>query len=139
MTTIRSSVSAMRDSSSSTLNLERRHLAAMLGDVSEVGLAARADLVDGLDLRLHRGDQLFAAGDGREVLVELGRDLLDFREPRFDRRQLLLAERDLRAARFELLEHLLGARQLILGRLDLADRVALPALDAVELREQSRP
>ena len=45
----------------------------MLGDVREVGLAARADLVDALDLRLDRVDELLAAGDRREVLVELGR------------------------------------------------------------------
>ena len=63
-------------------------------------------------------------------------ELLDLRQPRFDRRQLLLAERHLRSALLELLEHVFGARQLILGRLNLADRVALPALDAIELDDQ---
>ena len=75
-------------------------------------------------------------GDRLDALLELVGELLDLDEPRFDGGQLLLAERHLRAALLELLEHLLGARQLILGRLNLADRVALPALDAIELGEQ---
>ena len=63
-------------------------------------------------------------------------ELLDLGEPYFDRRELLLAERHLRAARLELLEHVLGAHELIFGRLDLARRVALTSLDAIELAEQ---
>ena len=73
MATMRSSVSAIRDSSRSTWLLSVGHLAAVLGDVREVGLAARADLVDVLDFGLHRVDQLLAAGDRCDALVELGR------------------------------------------------------------------
>ena len=116
--------------------LERGDLGAVFGDVREVRLAARADLVDLLDFGLDRVDELFAAGDRLDVPVEPVGELLDFGQPRLDGRQLLLAERHLRAAPFELLEHRLGAGELILGRLDLADGVALPALDAIELREQ---
>ena len=54
------------------LSLERGDLAAMFGDVRQVGLAARADLVHVLDFGLHRVDQRFAAGDGGDALVEFG-------------------------------------------------------------------
>ena len=63
------------------LPFEGRHLAAVLGDVRQIGLAARADLVDVLDLGLHRVDQLLAAGDRGDALVELGGDLLDLGQP----------------------------------------------------------
>ena len=61
----------MRDSSSSTWTLSAADLRAAVGDVRQVGLAARADLVDLLDFRLDGVNHLFAAGDGLDVLLEL--------------------------------------------------------------------
>ena len=55
------------------LILERRDLAAVLGDVGQVRLAARADFVDALDFGLDRVDELLAAGNRGDALVELGR------------------------------------------------------------------
>ncbi len=89
--------------------------------------------MDLLHLGLDGVDELFAARDVLNALLELVGQLLDFDEPAFDRGQLLLAERDLCPALLQLLEHLLGARELIFRRLNLSDGVALPALDAIEL------
>ena len=130
---MRSSVWPMSDSSSSTRVLSAATSAAVLGDVRQVRLAAGADLVHGLDFGLHGVDELLAARDGLDALVQLVGDLLDVGEARLDGGQLLLAEGDLRPPLLELLEHLLGARELIFRRLNLADRVALPAVHAVEL------
>ena len=111
----------------------------MLEDVSQVRLAARADLMNDVDFRLHGADELLAAGNGLNVLLEVVGQLLDFGEARLDAGQFFLAEGHLGATLLEQLEHLLGARQLIFGCLDLADRVALPALHAIELGEELRP
>ena len=54
------------------LPAQHRHLAAVLGDVIEVRLAARADLVDVLDLGPDCVDQMLTAGDRRDGVVELG-------------------------------------------------------------------
>ena len=78
----------------------------------------------------------FAARDRLDALVQLVGHLLDLREARLDGGQLLLAKRDLRPALLELLEHLLRACELVFRGLNLADRVALPALHAIELGEQ---
>ena len=118
------------------LVLEGGHFAAMLGDVGQVGLAARANLVDLLHFGLDGVDQLLASGNRGHALFEIAGELLDLRQPCFDRRQLLVTERHLRSALLELLEHVLRPRQLILGRLHLAERLALPALDAIELDDQ---
>ena len=116
--------------------LEGGDLRAVFGDVREVGLGPRADLVNGLHFGLDGADQVLAAGDDLEALVEIVGDLLDLDETRFDSRQLLLAERELGPPLFELLEHRFGARQLVFRRLDLPRRVALAALHPIQLGEQ---
>ena len=83
----------------------------------EIGLAPRGDLVDLLHFGLDRVDQLLAAGNGLDVPFEPFGELLDFRQPGLDCRELLFAEGHLCAALLELLEHLFGARELILGGL----------------------
>src|SRR5258705_13363833 len=92
--------------------------------------------MDDVDFRLHGADELLTARDGLNVLLEVVGELLDLSEARLDAGEFFLAEGHLGAPLLEQFEHLLGARQLIFGRLDLTDRVALPALHAIELREE---
>ena len=70
------------------------------------------------------------------LLVELVGELFDLGEPRLDAASFFSPNATCARRRFELLEHLLGADELIFGRLNLADGVALSALHPIELGEQ---
>jgi hypothetical protein len=109
---------------------------AVIAHVLQVGAAARADLVHGLDLGLHRGDDRLALGNRLHLLVDVVRLLRELGHLRLDGGNFLLGERELRAALFELLEHRFRALDLVLGGLGLRHGVALPRLQTRELANQ---
>jgi hypothetical protein len=66
------------------LVLEGGHFAALLRDVGQVGLAARANLVDLLYFGLDGVDQLLTGGNRGDALFEIAGELRDLRQPCFD-------------------------------------------------------
>ena len=62
-------------------DLERGDFRPVLRDVCEIGLRARADLVDRVDFGFHRAHDLLAARHGLHVAIELVCNVLDLGEP----------------------------------------------------------
>src|SRR5258705_6399819 len=118
------------------LAAQRRDLLAVVADVLQVGAAARADLVDVLDLRLDRVDERLALDNRLYLVVDLVGLLRQLGHLRFDRADLLLGERQVRPALVERLVHRVGALDLVLGGFGLRDRVTLARLDARELGDE---
>jgi hypothetical protein len=108
----------------------------VLGHELQVGPAPRADLVHGVDFRLHRMDQRFALGDALDLQVDVSRMLLHLAESLFEVDDLFFHERKLRPPLFELLHHRLGALQMVFGGFGLAHRVALASLYARQLGDE---